>query len=93
MRFLLATLFLSIIANYSGYANAQTVNNATVNIQGANQNVIITQSVAGHSANLQLEGNGINVSVTQSGITPQSFSLSVICGSSCPNSPYIINQY
>jgi hypothetical protein len=72
---------------------AQTVNNAIVNIQGANQNVSITQSAAGHSANLQLAGDGIEVSVTQSGISPQSFSLSVTCGISCPNSPYIINQY
>ena len=87
MRTLLALLL------FTTAVNAQTVNNATVNMQGANQNVSIVQSSSGHSANLQLDGNGINVSVTQSGNSPQSFSLSVTCGSSCPNSPYIINQY
>jgi hypothetical protein len=74
-------------------ANAQTVNNATVNIIGSTQNVVITQSAVGHSANLQLEGDSISVSVTQSGTTPQSFSLSVTCYSSCPTSPYVVNQY
>lgn len=87
MRTLLALLLMTTAAN------AQTVNNAIVNIQGINQNVFITQSASGHVANLHLDGNGISVSVTQSGITPQSFSLSVICGSSCPSSPYIVNQY
>ena len=88
MKKLLIFLFLS-----STSVSAQTINNATVNITGSTQNVSITQSSVGHSANLQLEGNGINVSVTQSGNTPQSFSLSVSCNSSCPSSPYIVNQY
>ena len=74
-------------------ASAQSINNATVNIIGNTQNVIITQSAIGHSANLQLVGDGISVSVNQFGNTPQSFSLSVICGSSCPTSPYMVNQY
>jgi hypothetical protein len=87
MKTLLAFLLLTS-ASY-----AQTVNNSTVNIQGINQNVSIIQSASGHSANLQLDGNGINVSVTQSGNSPQSFSLSVTCGNSCPSSPYIVNQY
>jgi len=87
MKSLAALLLLTVSAN------AQQVNNSTVNIIGSTQNVIITQSAAGHSANLQLGGNGISVSVTQSGNTPQSFSLSVSCGFSCPTSPYIINQY
>jgi hypothetical protein len=78
---------------FGNIAYAQTVNNSTVNIQGANQNVIITQSASGHAANLQLVGDGVSVSVTQSGNTPQSFSLSIVCGSSCPNSPYVVNQY
>lgn len=72
---------------------SQTVNNATVNIQGTNQNVSITQSGANHSSNLQLDGNGISVNVSQTGNTPQSFSLSVTCSSNCPTNPYIINQY
>jgi hypothetical protein len=87
MRILAALLFFTISAN------AQQVNNATVNIIGSTQNVSITQSAVGHSANLQLDGNGISVSVTQSGNTPQSFSLNVSCGNSCPSSPYIVNQY
>jgi hypothetical protein len=87
MRVLAALLLLTVSAN------AQQVNNATVNIIGSTQNVIIAQSGPGHFANLQLEGNGISVSVTQSGNTPQSFSLSVSCYSVCPTSPYVINQY
>ena len=84
----LATLLLLTVS-----ANAQQVNNATVNMQGATQNVIVTQSGAGHTANLSLSGDSISVIASQSGSTAQSFSLSVTCGSSCPNSPYIINQY
>jgi hypothetical protein len=87
MRILAALLLLTVSAN------AQQVNNATVNIVGSIQNVTITQSAAGHSANLQLVGDGISVSVTQSGNTPQSFSLNVSCYSVCPSSPYVVNQY
>jgi hypothetical protein len=87
MKVLAALLLLTVSAN------AQTVNNATVNIIGSTQNVSITQLNASHSANLQLDGNGISVFVTQSGNTPQSFSLSVSCGFSCPSSPYVVNQY
>jgi hypothetical protein len=86
-------ILLAISLFFSNIAHAQTVNNATVNIQGANQNVLITQSGAGHTANLSLSGDSVSVIASQSGITPQSFSLSVTCGVSCPNSPYIINQY
>jgi len=93
MKKLAATLFLSIIVNFSGYTNAQTVNNAIVNIQGANQNVSVTQSGASHTATLNLSGNSITAIVSQSGSTPQSFSLSVTCASNCPSNPYIINQY
>lgn len=74
-------------------ALSQTVNNATVNIIGSTQNVSITQSGASHSATLNLNGDTLSVIVSQSGNIPQSFSLSVNCGSNCPNSPYIINQY
>jgi len=74
-------------------ALSQTVNNATVNIIGSLQNVSITQSGASHTATLNLSGNNISAIVSQYGSTPQSFSLSVNCGSNCPNSPYIVNQY
>lgn len=87
MRALAALLLLTVSAN------AQQINNATVNIIGSNQNVSITQLNAGHSTNLQLAGDGINVSVTQSGNTPQSFSLSITCYSSCSPTPTIVNQH
>jgi hypothetical protein len=85
----LITLLLMTTSAYSQTVN----NNATVNIQGFNQNVSLTQLGAAHSATLNLSGNNITAIVSQSGNTPQSFSLSVNCGSSCPSSPYIINQY
>jgi len=84
-------LFALLLMTTSAFA--QTVNNATVNIQGANQSVSITQSGAGHSASLNLVGDSINAIISQTGNTPQSFSLSVTCGYSCPVSPYIVNQY
>ena len=85
------SLFALLLMTTSAYS--QTVNNATVNIQGANQNVSITQSGAGHSATLNFTGNSISAIISQSGNTPQSFSLSVTCGNNCPTSPYIVNQY
>jgi hypothetical protein len=84
-------LFLFLLMTTSAFS--QTVNNATVNIQGANQSVSITQSGAGHSATLNFNGDNISAIISQSGTTPQSFSLSVTCGLTCPSSPYIINQY
>jgi ABC-type thiamine transport system ATPase subunit len=85
------TLFALLLMTTSAYS--QTVNNATVNLQGANQSVSITQSGAGHSATLNFAGDSITAIISQSGNTPQSFSLSVTCGFSCPSSPYIVNQY
>ena len=85
------SLFALLLMTTSAFS--QTVNNATVNIQGANQSVSITQLGTGHSATVTLSGDNISAIVSQSGNTPQSFSLSVNCGSSCPNSPYIVNQY
>jgi hypothetical protein len=93
MKKLVYLLLLTFIANSSWYANAQTINNATVNILGAGQNVTITQFNSNHFVNLQLVGDGINVTVTQSGNTPQSFSLNISCYSVCPSSPYVVNQY
>jgi len=93
MRTLIYTLFLSVIANYSFYANAQTVNNATVNLQGTSQNVNITQLGSGHSATINLSGDSVSIIANQSGTIPQSFNFSVTCGSSCPSSPYYITQY
>ena len=85
------TLAIFLLMTIPAYG--QTVNNATVNLQGNNQNVSITQSGASHSATLNLSGNNISAIVSQYGSTPQNFSLSVNCGSNCPTSPYIVNQY
>ena len=87
MRILAALLFFTISAN------AQQINNATVNIIGNNQNVIVNQSGAGHTTNLNLYGNDIPVSVSQSGSTPQSFSLTITCYSNCSSNPTVVNQY
>jgi hypothetical protein len=84
---------LAVLLLLTASANAQQINNATVNIVGNNQNVIVNQSGVGHNANLNLYGNDIPVSVTQSGNTPQSFSLTVTCYSNCSNSPTVVNQY
>ena len=80
----------------TGTAFAQTVtntNNATVNLQGANQNVNITQTGTGHSASVTIVGNGASFIGTQSGTTPQTYSFTVDCNSNCPSSPYTITQY
>ena len=87
MKTLLALLLMTTPAL------SQTVNNATVNIIGSLQNVSITQSGANHSATLNLTGDNISAIISQSGTTPQSFSLSVTCGLNCPNNPYIVSQY
>ena len=86
-------ILFAISLFFSNIAYSQTVNNATVNLQGANQYVNITQSGSGHTASVSVAGDNVSVSTSQSGITPQSFSLTITCGSSCPSSPYIINQY
>jgi len=87
MKTLLALLLMTTPAF------SQTVNNATVNLQGANQSVSITQFGSDKSATVTFNGYGLNAIISQSGSNPQSFSLSVTCTSSCPTSPYIINQY
>jgi hypothetical protein len=87
MKTLAALLLLTVSAN------AQQVNNATVNIIGNNQNVIVNQSGVSHSANLNLYGNDIPVSISQFGTTPQSFSLTITCYSNCSSNPTVVTQY
>ena len=87
MRTFLALLLMTTAA-YS-----QTVNNATVNLQGANQNVSISQSNSGHSINLDLRGDNITFIGSQYGSMGQSYSITINCGTSCPTSPYIVTQY
>jgi hypothetical protein len=84
------TLIALLLMTTSAYS--QTVNNATVNLQGANQNVSITQLGIGNSATVTLSGDGVSALISQRG-NFQSFSLSVNCGSNCPSSPYVVNQY
>jgi hypothetical protein len=84
------TLFALLLMTTSAFS--QTVNNATVNIQGSHQNVSITQLGTGHSATVTLSGDGVSALISQRG-NFQSFSLSVSCGSNCPSSPYVVNQY
>lgn len=87
MKTLAALLLLTVSAS------AQQVNNATVNIIGNNQNVFVNQLGSGHSVNLSLNGNDIPVSVTQSGTSPNSFSLTITCYSNCSSNPTVVNQY
>ena len=85
------TLIALLLMTNSAFS--QTVNNATVNLQGANQSVSITQFGGNKSASVSFNGDGLSAIINQSGSSPQSFSLSVTCTSSCPTSPYIVNQY
>jgi len=93
MRTIAALLLLSSSAYAQSAPPSPVLNSATVNVIGNYQNIIINQTGANHSTNLNLIGDNIPVTVNQSGLTPQSFSLSVTCFSSCASSPYIINQY
>ena len=87
MKTLLALLLMTTSAH------SQTVNNATVNLQGANQSVSITQLGGNKSATIAFNGDGLSAIINQTGSSPQSFSLSVTCNITCPTSPYIVNQY
>lgn len=86
-------ILIAITLFFNTTVYSQTVNNATVNLTGNTQNIIINQTGADHSANINLNGNGVSAIVNQSGTTPQSVTLSVNCGNSCPTSPYVVNQY
>jgi len=85
------TLFALLLMTTSAFS--QTVNNATVNLQGTNLNVSITQSGANHSAVVTITGVGASFMGSQYGTVAQSYSFSVYCGTNCPVNPYIINQY
>lgn len=93
MKKLVHLLFLTIFVNFYSYSNAQTVNNATVNMTGNVQNVFITQSGAGHNVNVQLFGDNVPVNISQTGSTPNSFNLSITCYSNCAASPTNVTQY
>jgi hypothetical protein len=71
-----------------------TQNTSTVNITGSYQNVMINQSGVGfHTATVIGIGNGVSVSITQSGSINKDISINYDCAISCPASPIIVNQY
>ena len=89
MKYLITLLLLLLTTT----ANSQTINNAIINLQGANQSVDISQSGGFHSATVDLRGSGISFYGSQSGSVSQSYSITINCGNNCPVNPYIINQY
>jgi len=99
MRKLVYTSLLSFFVAFSGYANAQavptpTMNNATVNIIGNSQNIIINQSGTGyHTATVNTNGNDIPVTINQSGSTNKTINVDITCSVACASSPYYVNQY
>jgi hypothetical protein len=75
-------------------ASAQTINNnATVNVQGTNQSITVSQVGSNHTATVNVNGDNVSVIANQSGPNPQSLNFTVTCNNSCPTSPYVINQY
>lgn len=85
MRILLLLLMSTTLA-YAG-------NSVTVTSTGNRQNVNITQFSAGHSAVVNVSGDSVSFTGSQSGSVPQSYSITISCGSTCPTSPYTIEQY
>ncbi len=90
MKILISLISFTLFYNY---ALAQQTNNATVNIIGNTQNVIITQSGNNHNTNLNFVGDGVSAIINQSGTIPKTFNLNVTCYSNCPSNPYVVNQY
>lgn len=68
-------------------------NSVTVTSTGNRQNVNITQSNGNHTANVSVVGNDVSIASTQSGSVSKTFSIDINCGSTCPTSPYTIEQY
>ena len=87
MKYLIALLLLTTTVN------SQTINNAIINLQGANQSVDISQSGGFHSATVDLRGNNLVFSGTQSGSISQSYSITINCGNSCPTNQFTVTQY
>lgn len=93
MKILLALLFMTSSA-FSQTVPSPVMNNATVNLTGNFNNVIINQSGTGyHTATINSTGDNVPINITQSGNTNKSISLDIYCVSSCATTPYIINQY
>jgi hypothetical protein len=83
------TLLLLLMSTTLAYAG----NSVTVTSTGNRQNVNITQSNGNHTANVSVVGNDVSIAATQSGSVSKTFSIDINCGSTCPTSPYTIDQY
>lgn len=93
MKTLIALLFMTSAA-FSQTVPSPVMNNATVNLTGNFNNVIIDQSGTGfHTVTINSTGNNVPISVTQSGSTNKNIQLDIHCTSNCSANPYIINQY
>jgi Cu/Zn superoxide dismutase len=93
MKILLALLFMTSSV-FSQTVPSPVMNNATVNLTGNFNNVIINQSGTGyHTATINSTGDNIPINITQSGNTNKSISIDIHCTSNCAANPYIINQY
>jgi len=96
MRTIIAYLLLttSAFAQSVPAPTPMIQNNVSVSIIGNNQNVSINQyGLGNHSAIVSSTGNDVPISITQSGSTNKSISLTVNCISACASSPYLIDQH
>lgn len=90
----LLTFLLMTTVSYAQAVPTPTMNNATVNIIGNSQNIIINQSGTGyHTATVNTNGNDIPVTINQSGSTNKTINVDITCAVACASSPYYVNQY
>ncbi len=90
----LLTFLLMTTVSYAQTVPTPTMNNATVNIIGNSQNIIINQSGTGyHTATVNTNGNDIPVTINQSGSTNKTINVDITCAVACASSPYYVNQY
>ena len=89
------TLVALLLMTSSAYAQTTSnINNATVNVQGTNQNISIIQSgIGNHTATVNSSGDGITVQISQSGQQNRSVELNINCVSNCSSNPYIVDQH
>jgi hypothetical protein len=93
MKIILALLLMTSTAIAQAIPSP-VMNNATVNLIGNFNNVVINQSGIGfHTAIINSTGDNVPINITQSGNTNKSISLDIHCTSNCAANPYIINQY
>jgi Curlin associated repeat len=78
-------LLLLIVPAFAG-------NSVIITSTGNTQNVTVTQTGGDHTATVSVNGTNPTVVVTQTGTTNQSVSVDINCGTTCPTSPYTVNQ-